>query len=154
MTRYEYKVVPAPRRGVKAKGLKTTEDRFAHAMALTMNEYGAEGWEYIRADVLPCEEREGLIGRATVFQNLLVFRRPLDASPAQDEVREHVAAALAPATAEEPLPTVQSGAEETPLPVTPPAEPERAADPAPQPADPAPAEPAVADTADGDTPRP
>ncbi|NBR54130.1 MAG: DUF4177 domain-containing protein, partial [Rhodobacteraceae bacterium] len=28
----EYRVEPAPRRGTKAKGLKTTEDRFAAAL--------------------------------------------------------------------------------------------------------------------------
>ena len=78
--RYEYRVVPAPRRGEKARGVKTTEDRFALALTQAMNALGAEGWEYLRADTLPCDERAGLTGGTkTSFQNMLVFRRVLDA---------------------------------------------------------------------------
>ena len=33
----EYRVEPAPRRGTKAKGLKTTEDRFAAALTAKLN---------------------------------------------------------------------------------------------------------------------
>lgn len=77
MQRFEYKVVPAPRKGEKAKGLKTTPDRFAHALTVLMNDLGAEGWEYVRADTLPCEERVGLTGTKSTFQNMLVFRRPV-----------------------------------------------------------------------------
>ena len=72
---YEYKVVPAPIKGQKAKGLKTTADRFANALEMVMNEQARAGWDYVRADTLPCEEREGLMGKTTVFQNMLVFRR-------------------------------------------------------------------------------
>lgn len=83
MTRYEYKVLPAPARGMKAKGAKTTEARFAVALMTLMNEQGREGWEYQRTDTLPCEERVGLTGRATRFQNMLVFRRELREPPAE-----------------------------------------------------------------------
>ncbi len=76
---HEYKVVPAPRRGEKAKGAKTTADRFAVALTALMNEMARDGWEYLRADTLPCEERVGLTGKATAFQNMLVFRRALAA---------------------------------------------------------------------------
>lgn len=75
MNKFEYKVVPAPRRGEKAKGVKTTEARFAHTLEGLMNELGAQGWEYQRADTLPSEERSGFTSKTTVFQNLLVFRR-------------------------------------------------------------------------------
>jgi len=78
MPRYEYKVVPAPKKAGKIKGLKGTDQRFARALAALMNEFGAEGWEYQRADTLPCEERQGLTGRTTVFQNMLIFRRPVN----------------------------------------------------------------------------
>lgn len=77
MTMYEYKVVPAPTRAEKARGLKTTADRFAYTLEGLMNAHGAEGWEYLRADTLPVEERTGFTGRATVYQNVLVFRRPV-----------------------------------------------------------------------------
>lgn len=72
---YEYKVVPAPMRGLKAKGVKTAEDRFANALETAINALAAEGWDYIRADTLPCEQREGLMSKTTVYQNMLVFRR-------------------------------------------------------------------------------
>lgn len=75
MQRFEYKVIPAPKRGEKAKGAKSTEDRFAYALTQVMNSLGAEGWEYVRADTLPCDERVGLTGTKTTFQNMLVFRR-------------------------------------------------------------------------------
>jgi len=77
MQRYEYKVVPAPTRGEKAKGAKTTPDRFAVALMSVMNALGAEGWEYLRTDTLPCDERSGLTGTKTQFQNMLVFRKVL-----------------------------------------------------------------------------
>ena len=75
MQRFEYKVIPAPKRGEKARGVRTTEERFALALTHLMNDLGAEGWEYIRADALPCDERVGLTGTKTTFQNVLVFRR-------------------------------------------------------------------------------
>jgi hypothetical protein len=80
MQRFEYKVIPAPKRGEKARGVKTTEERFALALTMLMNELGAEGWDYVRADALPCEERVGLTGTKTTFQNVLVFRRVVAAA--------------------------------------------------------------------------
>ncbi len=84
MQAYEYKVVAAPDRGEKARGVKSGVDRFAHALQTLMNGLGRDGWEYVRADTLPCEERTGFTGRATVYHNLLVFRRAAarDAAPA------------------------------------------------------------------------
>jgi hypothetical protein len=82
MQRYEFTVIPAPRRGEKARGVKTPEDRFALALTNLMNRMGAEGWDYVRADVLPCDERVGLTGLKTTYQNMLVFRRPVPLSHA------------------------------------------------------------------------
>ena len=76
MPGYEYKIVPAPRKGEKAKGVKTPEARFAHAVETAINALASEGWEYLRADFLPCDERSGLTGSTTQWRNLLVFRRP------------------------------------------------------------------------------
>ncbi len=78
MLRYEFKVVPAPKRGEKARGVKTTEDRFALALANLMNDLGRDGWDYVRADALPVEERVGFTGSKTTYHNMLVFRRPLE----------------------------------------------------------------------------
>lgn len=74
---FEYQVIPAPKKGEKAKWAKTTSERFGVALTNLMNRMGAEGWEYIRADTLPCEERVGLTGSKTAFQNMLVFRRDM-----------------------------------------------------------------------------
>ena len=87
MQRFEYKVIPAPKRGEKARGVRTTEERFALALTHLMNDLGAEGWDYVRADALPCEERVGLTGRRTIFLNVLVFRRVIAGSDAAIENR-------------------------------------------------------------------
>ncbi len=81
---FEYKVVPAPTRGKKARGLKTPADRFALALSEVMNELAAEGWEYQRAETLPSEERSGLTGRSRVDHNLLIFRRKIEDDAAKD----------------------------------------------------------------------
>ncbi len=107
MAEYEYKVVPAPRRGDKVRGVKTTEARFAATLEAIMNPLGADGWEYIRADTLPCEERVGLTGKTTTFQNMLVFRRAkavaepapapmMIAPPVPDPIPPQAAASVAP----------------------------------------------------------
>nr|WP_229836497.1 DUF4177 domain-containing protein [Aliiroseovarius zhejiangensis] len=84
MQMFEYEAIPAPRKGKKARGVKTSEDRFAHAMTEVLNDMAADGWEYLRADTLPCDERSGFTGRTTVYQNVLVFRRPLLTEAAVD----------------------------------------------------------------------
>lgn len=76
---YEYRVIPAPVKGTKAKGVKTTQDRFALSLQETMNAMAADGWEFQRAETLPSEERSGLTGTKTVYNNLLVFRRAREA---------------------------------------------------------------------------
>lgn len=78
MPRYEYKVVPAPAKGRKAKGVKTPEARFALSVETVLNQMGAEGWEYLRAELLPSDERSGLTGSTTHWRNVLVFRRPVN----------------------------------------------------------------------------
>ena len=78
MSTYEFRVVPAPKAGLKAKGVRSNEERFAHALETVMNQMGAQGWDYVRADTLPAEERQGLTGRVTVYQNMLVFRRVVE----------------------------------------------------------------------------
>jgi hypothetical protein len=72
---YEYQVIPAPRRAAKSKSAGSIEDRFALALSQKMNEMGREGWEYVRTDTLPMDERAGLTGTKTSYVNMLVFRR-------------------------------------------------------------------------------
>jgi hypothetical protein len=118
MSGFEYKVVPAPVRGLKGKGIKGTQARFANALQTVMNEMGAQGWEYQRTDTLPVEERQGLTGKTTTFQNMLVFRRvlavdseeaPVVAALIEDQTDDVVAEA--PSAEPEPEPPVVDGAE-------------------------------------------
>ena len=75
MRKFEYKAVPAPTQGTKARGIKATEDRFALSLTDALNDMAAEGWEYVRAETLPCDERKGLTGSQKTYQNVLIFRR-------------------------------------------------------------------------------
>lgn len=94
MRRYEYQVMPAPSRAPKIRGMKAAPDRFARSLTELMNEAAAEGWEYVRTDVLPLEEKAGLTRKTvTSFQNLMVFRRA---------VQERAEAAPEPARAAPP----------------------------------------------------
>ena len=83
MQRYEYRVIAAPTRGLKAKGIKTAEARFSHALEDAMNTMAADGWEYQRAETLPSIERSGLTSTTTKWRNVLVFRRaqPTEQTP-------------------------------------------------------------------------
>jgi len=86
MPRYEYKVVPAPTKGLRGKGVRGAEARFSYALQELMNGLSGYGWEYVRAETLPSLERSGLTGSSTEWRNVLVFRR----------LRENDADAFAP----------------------------------------------------------
>ncbi|MFG6530648.1 MULTISPECIES: DUF4177 domain-containing protein [unclassified Sulfitobacter] len=83
--RYEYKILPAPSKGQKAKGLKAPEARFAKTLEECLNEQAAEGWEYQRAETLPSQERSGLTSTTTEWRNVLVFRRLATAAGQQED---------------------------------------------------------------------
>ncbi|MBJ2151928.1 DUF4177 domain-containing protein [Paracoccus sp. IB05] len=119
MQRFEYKVVPAPRRGEKARGVKSTEERFALALSTVMNELGAEGWDYVRADSLPCDERSGLTGTKTSFQNMLVFRREINAEAPRAPVFTRAAVAPAAVAAAPAEPVAAMPAPAMPAPAAP-----------------------------------
>ena len=91
MINFQYKAVPAPTHGSKTKGVKGTDARFALAVSDAINEMAADGWEYVRAETLPCDERKGLTGHITTFQNLLIFRRvqTVSAVVPASESRQH-----------------------------------------------------------------
>lgn len=65
MPNYQYRVVPAPQKGLKAKGVRSPEARFSNALEDLMNRMGDEGWEYQRAETLPSLERSGLTKTTT-----------------------------------------------------------------------------------------
>jgi hypothetical protein len=126
MQQFEYRVIPAPRRGERVRGLKTPEDRFAHAVMAAINAEAAQGWEYLRAECLPSEERAGFTRTSVTERHILVFRR-----------------AVAAVASARPGPRLPARAEEAPAPVATGAAPDTALpDPAlPDPALPAPAPP-------------
>ena len=107
MSQYEYKVVPAPKKGLKAKGIKSAENRYANALETAMNALGAEGWEYQRSETLPSEERSGLTRRVTTFQNMLVFRRAVAVDVIEPTVVEIIE--------DNTTPTITAEVDESPL---------------------------------------
>ena len=87
--RFEYKVIAAPTKGIKARGVKGSAARFAYGLETAINELAADNWIYVRAETLPAKEREGLMSKTTVFQNVLVFKRSVSAEePAPAPVEE------------------------------------------------------------------
>jgi len=125
MAGWEYKVVPAPTKGLKGKAIKGPEGRFAHALETLMNDMARDGWEFQRAETLPSIERSGLTGSTTEWRNLLVFRRTVDT--AMDDFEPELLPA--PKT-EPPLQTPVATAEEPPA-----FEPENTVPPGPAPRD-------------------
>lgn len=77
---YEYKVIAVPVRAPRVKGSKSAAERFAHGLTEALNTMAAEGWQYLRAETLPCEERKGLTGTRRTEESVLVFRRALSGS--------------------------------------------------------------------------
>lgn len=77
---HEYKVVPAPQRAAKSKGLKTIADRFAHTLAERINAEAAGGWHFVRTETLPCEERSRLGSVRVSQQVVMIFARELGAT--------------------------------------------------------------------------
>ena len=106
MQAFEYMAIPAPIRGTKAKGLKSTADRFALSLTDAINQMAAEGWDYVRAETLPCEERKGLSRTQKSFQNVLIFRR---------RVQSVGGTAPAPLSLETPVPVEQPAQAAAPL---------------------------------------
>lgn len=94
MQSFEYKVVPAPKKGKKARGAKTPAARFALGVEIVLNEMAVAGWEYVRAEILPSEERSGLTSSKTHSRNLLVFRRPIVIKTPDIHVRDVEAPAV------------------------------------------------------------
>ncbi len=84
MPAQEYKVVPAPTKGRKGPGIKGAEARFAHAIETLMNEMAADGWRYLRSDMLPHEERHGIRSSQKTYRSLLVFQREAVATDQPD----------------------------------------------------------------------
>ncbi len=80
MTHYDYKVVPAPKRAKRVRGVHGAEDLFALTLTDAINEVARQGWEYVRAEHLPAEAPRGWFRGGTAGeQTVLVFRRAREA---------------------------------------------------------------------------
>lgn len=76
MAHYDYRVVPAPKRAKKVRGVRGPEELFALTLTDAINEVARQGWEYVRAEHLPAEKPRGWFRGATAAeQTVLVFRR-------------------------------------------------------------------------------
>lgn len=76
MPEFEYKVITAPRKAEKVKGIRNGDERFAHTITNIINTLAEEGWEYLRAESLPVDEKASMMGKVVEkYLSLLVFRR-------------------------------------------------------------------------------
>ena len=105
MARFEYKVVPAPRKGKSGKGISGKSAKYAHALSSLMNEMGQDGYEYVRADTLPFDERVGLATKTVTYQNMLVFHRRIE------DGADFMAAPAEPAAAPAPVTRIATATE-------------------------------------------
>lgn len=80
MAEYEYKVVTAPRKAGRAKGVRGQDEKYAYTLGEVMNKMAADGWQYLRAESLPVDEKAGMMGKTNEkYLSLLVFQRQTDA---------------------------------------------------------------------------
>ena len=90
MTRYEYKTVAAPRRERRFKGVKPGAEGFARTVEDVLNAECVDGWEYLRAESLPCDSRGGFFSRGhELLHTVLIFRRALPDPNARPELSPH-----------------------------------------------------------------
>jgi hypothetical protein len=72
---FEYKCVGGPERPKRQRGISRSE-RVALAMQEIIRAEAVDGWEYLRTDLVPVEEKAGLFSRThEVHRAVLVFRR-------------------------------------------------------------------------------
>ncbi|MXU65448.1 DUF4177 domain-containing protein [Oceanomicrobium pacificus] len=108
MASYEYKVIAAPRKTKKVKGVKALPERFAHNLAEAINAETFGGWEYLRAETLPIEEKPGFMkSKVEMFQTVLVFRREKDV-PARAQAQTQTAAPAPAEPAPTPAPAIEA----------------------------------------------
>ncbi|CUJ20648.1 hypothetical protein [Cognatishimia activa] len=114
MKRFEYKVVPAPTKGRKARGVRRAQDKFALSVEDVMNDMALEGWEYQRSETLPHEERAGLTATSTTYRSVLVFRRSKEIASQVSEAEQPKLEAAMPGSLPAPkVDPVQDIAEDT-----------------------------------------
>lgn len=104
--KYEYKAVGAPEKGKRKRGARSASARVAAAFEEILSEEAVDGWEYLRTDLLPVNERAGIFSRAQeTHRAVMVFRRALE---------EEIVLRPAPAPIATPAPTPLRPVRETP----------------------------------------
>jgi hypothetical protein len=104
MTVWSYKCVAAPRKARKGKGHRSAADAFVAAFEAAIAAEAAQGWEYLRTDLVPMEAKHGLFSQTTeTHQGVMVFRRPADATTASETPRRAEPAPARPDPAPRPL---------------------------------------------------
>jgi len=87
---YEYKCVGGPERVRRTRGTTRTE-RVAHAMQELIEIEAARGWEYLRTDLIPVEEKPSFLAQSReVHRAVLVFRRTKPGADAARRLHERV----------------------------------------------------------------
>jgi hypothetical protein len=73
---YEYRVIPAPKRLKRIKGVSSMPELFAAMLTDAINAEARQGWEYVRSESLAAEEPAGWLRRAAmVEETMMIFRR-------------------------------------------------------------------------------
>ena len=79
---YEYRVVPAPRRLRKIKGVRSTSELFATTLTDAINAEARQGWEYVRTESMAAEGPSGWLRRGRmVEETMMIFRRLRRSTP-------------------------------------------------------------------------
>lgn len=79
---FEYKCVGGPERPKRQRGVRGRSERVALAMQELIGAEAVDGWEYLRTDLVPVEEKAGLFSRTQeVHRAVLIFRRELEPEP-------------------------------------------------------------------------
>jgi hypothetical protein len=92
MSYYDYKIVPAPKRAKKVKGVSGAADLFALTLNDAVNELARQGWEYYCSEQLSIQTPGGWLSRSrTEEHTVLVFRKP----------REHLSPRIAAETGQD-----------------------------------------------------
>ena len=90
---FEYKCVGGPERPKRVRGARSRSDRVALAMEEIIGAEAVDGWEYLRTDLVPVEEKSGLFSRTQeVHRAVLVFRREIGAARSTRPVLAHTQA--------------------------------------------------------------
>ncbi|HET7408829.1 MAG TPA: hypothetical protein VFJ13_01385 [Paracoccaceae bacterium] len=105
---YEYKCVGAPERPKRQRGVRGRSERVALAMQEIIAAEVVDGWEYMRTDLVPVEEKNGFFSRThEVHRAVLIFRREMEPAPRLIPARRPHAIAAEP----DPSPQPERGPE-------------------------------------------